>query len=201
MPTDLTFGPDGSVYISDGYGNSRVVRLTSDGAYVSEWGSHGSSQREFDTPHSIAAAPDGRVFVCDRTNGRIQVFDPDGAFADEWRPSVGQPQAITISPTGECWLANAIDSNTGRISRLDLDTWAVLGTMESPGHMLEMSAWGELFVAALSGNISDSHQRRSCELSQALTRRRGRLGVSPGVRLVDVREYARQASPRRRMPS
>jgi hypothetical protein len=93
------------------------------------------------------------VYVCDRGNGRVQEFGPDGTFNAEWAPPTGSPQAITITPDGTCWLIAAIDSIAGRIYRLDLDTWRILGWLESPGHMLDAAPWGDLLVGSLSGNV------------------------------------------------
>lgn len=153
MPTDLAFGPNGITYVSDGYGNSRVVMLDPDGRFVGAWGRHGSAEGEFDTPHSIAVAPDGLVYVCDRGNTRLQVFDPNGGFRAAWTPAVGSPQAITITPDGECWVLCAIDSIAGRVVRLDLASMRVMTSFEGPGHMIERTAWGDILVASLTGNI------------------------------------------------
>jgi DNA-binding beta-propeller fold protein YncE len=153
MPTDLGFGPNGITYVSDGYGNSRVVMLDDQGRFVGTWGEHGSAPGQFDTPHSLAVAPDGRVFVCDRGNFRLQVFDAQGAYLTEWRPEIGSPQGITIAGDGTCWLLCAIDSITGRVVRLDIDSLQPLVTFEGPGHMIEISPWGDVFAASLTGNI------------------------------------------------
>ena len=84
-PTDVDIAPDGSIYVTDGYGNNRVVKLSSDGKFITAWGSKGTGPGEFDTPHGLTVSGDGRVYVADRGNSRVQVFDPDGTFVAEWK--------------------------------------------------------------------------------------------------------------------
>jgi peptidylamidoglycolate lyase len=83
MPTDVAVLPDGSFYVSDGYGNARVMKFSADGKFERQWGRKGSRPGEFDTPHSIAVDAQGRVYVADRGNSRVQVFAPDGAYHAE----------------------------------------------------------------------------------------------------------------------
>jgi len=75
-PTDIAFAPNGDFYVSDGYGNSRVVKFSKDGRYLTTWGKAGTGPGEFNTPHSIAVDSKGTVYVSDRENNRIQIFDP-----------------------------------------------------------------------------------------------------------------------------
>ena len=82
-PTNLAVTKNGDLYVSDGYGNSRVHRFTSRGDLVLSWGEPGSGPGEFRLPHGIGVHDDGRVFVCDRENDRIQIFDPDGVYLGE----------------------------------------------------------------------------------------------------------------------
>lgn len=83
-PTDVAVGPDGDIYVSDGYGNAHVHRFGPDGAHKLTWGGIGSGPGQFSTPHGIWVTPDNRVLVGDRENNRIQVFAPDGRFLAEW---------------------------------------------------------------------------------------------------------------------
>src|SRR5437667_128560 len=82
-PTNLALTKNGDLYVSDGYGNSRVHRFTAAGDLVLSWGEPGSGPGEFRLPHGIGIHDDGRVFVCDRENDRIQIFDPDGVYLGE----------------------------------------------------------------------------------------------------------------------
>ena len=159
-PTDVAFGLDGVAYVSDGYGNSRVVMVTLEGRYLGTWGRPGTAPGEFNTPHSVAVAPDGLVYVADRENGRIQVFHPDGTHADTWT-HLGLTQGITITAAGECWVVTGRlrsivtqPSVIGwRLLRLELPAGRVTGVIEGTGHMIERSAWGDLFLAGLEGTV------------------------------------------------
>jgi len=79
-PTDVAIAEDGSFYVSDGYGNSRIVKFSSSGKYLFSWGRKGSREGEFNLPHAIDLDSAGNVFVADRENKRIQVFDGAGKF-------------------------------------------------------------------------------------------------------------------------
>ncbi|QKJ31909.1 hypothetical protein HQ865_19780 [Mucilaginibacter mali] len=80
QPTDVAVAPDGSFYVSDGYGNSRVVKFSSAGKYLLQWGTKGSSNGQFNIPHGITLDGAGNVYVADRENNRIEVFGPNGKF-------------------------------------------------------------------------------------------------------------------------
>ncbi|MEP6749138.1 MAG: peptidyl-alpha-hydroxyglycine alpha-amidating lyase family protein, partial [Bacteroidota bacterium] len=83
QPTDVAIAKDGSVYVSDGYGNSRVVKFSPEGKYVLQWGKKGNGPGEFNIPHAIDLDDNGGVYVADRQNQRIQVFDSSGHFLKE----------------------------------------------------------------------------------------------------------------------
>ena len=109
-PTDIDIAPDGSVYVTDGYGNNRVVKLDSDGTFITAWGSKGTGPGEFDTPHGLAIDGDGRVYVADRGNSRVQVFDADGTFVTEWKSEeIGRPWGIDVTTDGNIVVADGGD--------------------------------------------------------------------------------------------
>ena len=87
-PTDVAVAKDGSFYVSDGYGNSRVIKFSREGKYLFEWGRKGNGEGEFDTPHAIDLDSYGNVYVADRENNRIQKFDPNGNFLKQWKNDV-----------------------------------------------------------------------------------------------------------------
>ena len=98
-PTDIAFAPDGSIYVTDGYGNNRVAKFSSDGKFLLDWGRKGDGPGEFNLPHSVAVDAQGLVYVADRSNSRIQVFDANGKFIKMWKSDeLGIPWAVTLGP-------------------------------------------------------------------------------------------------------
>jgi peptidylamidoglycolate lyase len=83
-PTDIAIAKDGSFYVSDGYGNSRVIRFSASGKYLLEWGEKGDGESEFNIPHGISLDSNGNVYVADRESNRIQVFEPNGKFIKQF---------------------------------------------------------------------------------------------------------------------
>lgn len=94
-PTDVAVGPTGDFYVSDGYGNARVHCFSRDGALRFSWGEPGSGPGQFNLPHGIALARDGKVFVADRENDRIQVFDHLGNYIQQWTDLV-RPDGVAV---------------------------------------------------------------------------------------------------------
>ncbi len=84
-PSDVAIAPDGSFYVSDGYGNSRILKFSAEGKVLFQWGKKGKAAGEFDLPHGIALDTKGNVYVADRQNKRIQVFDNQGKYITEWK--------------------------------------------------------------------------------------------------------------------
>lgn len=176
-PTDVTWDADDNIYISDGYVNSRIAKYNKHGDWIMSWGSHGSAPGELDLPHSIQADRDGNLYVADRSNRRIQVFDTEGnllrilllnaPFDKTLQPVLGnvnpnlpdetQPWALCISQ-GETQYLWAADQHPGRIYKLSLDG-KILGMLGSAGkrlgqfnwiHGLDCSQEGILYVADLN---------------------------------------------------
>jgi DNA-binding beta-propeller fold protein YncE len=100
----VAVGPKGDLYISDGYGNCRVHRFSPTGELKRSWGSAGQGPGEFFLPHGIAVAADGRVFVCDRENDRIQIFSPDGEYLSEWTDT-RRPTHIVFDGQGRAYVS------------------------------------------------------------------------------------------------
>jgi DNA-binding beta-propeller fold protein YncE len=101
-PTDMAFSPRGDVFVTDGYGNNRVVHFDRDGRFVKAWGKLGVKPGEFSVPHAIVRDSKGRLYVADRNNVRIQVFDENGKFLDEWR-SLLVPWGLCVTANDEIW--------------------------------------------------------------------------------------------------
>lgn len=106
QPTDMAITPSGDIFVSDGYGNNRVVHFDSSGAFVAAWGRLGTGPGEFSLPHAIAADSKGRLYVADRNNARVQVFDGQGRFLNEWR-SVVVPWGLWVNRSDEIWVCGS----------------------------------------------------------------------------------------------
>ena len=94
-PTFAVTAKDGSIFVADGHGNSRIIKLSADGKFIKAWGRKGSAPGEFATPHALALDSQGRLFVADRENNRLQIFDQDGKFLAEWK-QFGKPSGLYI---------------------------------------------------------------------------------------------------------
>jgi DNA-binding beta-propeller fold protein YncE len=159
-PTDIAFASNGDFYVSDGYGNSRVVKFSREGKHLLTWGKKGSGPGEFNTPHSIAVDSHGAVYVSDRENNRIQIFDANGKFLRQWT-HLGATQNIFITPRDEMWIIThrnnienlTYDTLAGRIMRIEPATGKIMGSMESPGHWIHATPAGEIFIGSLTGNV------------------------------------------------
>lgn len=126
MPTDVVVNTAGEIYVSDGYGNSRVAKFSPDGKFLMDWGSKGDRPGEFDTPHGIAIDAQGRIYVADRANARVEVFDGGGKFLAQWKgPDLGRPWGLDAGSDGFLYVADGGDLNPkppdrGRVVKLDL---------------------------------------------------------------------------------
>jgi streptogramin lyase len=163
--TDVAWDAQGNTYISDGYINSRVAKVDKNGNWLMSWGEPGTGPGQFNTPHSIAVDARGEVYVADRGNRRIQVFDGSGKFLRQItidvpappnaRPAIGNmpanpaalkgtmapgaPWAICITPPPHQVLYSA-DAFPGRIYKLSLDG-KVLGMLGESGKQLKQFGW------------------------------------------------------------
>ena len=98
LPTDVAVANDGSFYVSDGYGNSRIIKFSKDGSYQFEWGAFGNEKSQFNIPHGLDLDNNGNVYVADRENNRIQKFDSLGNFIAEWKnQSIGQLYSVNVN--------------------------------------------------------------------------------------------------------
>jgi sugar lactone lactonase YvrE len=112
QPTDVEVAANGDIFVTDSHRNgknNRVVKFTKAGVFIKEWGRKGSGPGEFSEPHTIAIDSRGRLFVGDRENNRIQIFDQDGQRLDEWR-QFGRPSGIFITKDDTIYVT---DSESG----------------------------------------------------------------------------------------
>ena len=114
-PSDIAWDGDGNIFVADGLANARVAKFTRDGVFVKSWGSRGSGDNQFKIVHGIAVDANGNVYVADRGNNRIQVFDNNGTFKSSITTG-GDPVAICISPGAHQYL---FSSNSNPVNDLD----------------------------------------------------------------------------------
>jgi DNA-binding beta-propeller fold protein YncE len=117
QPTDTVVGPDGSTYITDGYGNSRVVKFTREGNLIKYWGDRGTKPGQFNTPHNIVMDKNSTLYVADRQNSRVQVFDTEGNFKQEWKVgALAWSLCITPGPNQVIFVGSV-----GKVFKYDLN--------------------------------------------------------------------------------
>ena len=144
LPTDVAFAPNGDIYVSDGYAAARVVKYSADGEYLLEWGKRGTGPGEFGLPHNLVVDSQGRVYVTDRDNQRIQVFDSKGKFLDQWK-DVGRVSTLFITKSQHIWTAGVLRNLQGKI---------VARLPGNPGgHGTTVSRSGDVFIGRLSGIV------------------------------------------------
>lgn len=162
-PTDIAFGPQGEFYISDGYGNSRVMKFAANGKFLGQWGTPGKGPGEFNLPHSILVDATGRVLVGDRENDRVQIFDLEGNLREIWTGFA--PYGMEFDSRGNLFVA---DGRANKVLQLNAsgkveNSWGKTG--KEPGeynlpHMLAVDAAGNLFVTEIGGKRLQKLRRK-----------------------------------------
>jgi DNA-binding beta-propeller fold protein YncE len=105
-PTDMAVTPSGEIFVSDGYGNARIVHFDKEGKYIKEWGELGHKPGQFSIPHAIALDSKGRLYVADRNNVRVQVFNQEGKFLEQWTDLV-TPWGFCVTKKDEIWVCGS----------------------------------------------------------------------------------------------
>lgn len=164
-PTDVAVLADGSFYVSDGYVNSRVVKFSADGRYQFEWGTKGTGPGAFTIPHGLAVDRDGRVYVADRQNDRIQIFSADGKFLAQWSErAMGRPYGLRAGPDGLLYVTDggeqpkspphrsgvAVLDRSGRV----VTTFGRWGNQDGQfmmAHAIAVAPGGEIYVGDING--------------------------------------------------
>jgi len=150
--TDIAFAPNGRIFISDGYGNARILEYTAAGKRVRQWGSAGTGPGEFHLPHGITIDEAGILFVADRENGRVQRFDLDGHYLGEWA-NFGKVFSVTARD-GALWIGiqqrNEPNGSPGWFLKLDKRSGKILGYVESARgqHTVNITTTGDLLAGA-----------------------------------------------------
>jgi len=153
-PTDVAFGPQGEFFVTDGYGNSRVMVFGKQGKFLRTWGHAGTGEGEFNTPHVAVVDKAGRLLVGDRENNRIQVFSTDGKLQAIWTGMT--PFGMALDRDGRLFIADGKAHNVVQLDKHGkiVGKWGKQG--HAPGefglpHMLAIDADGNLYVTEITG--------------------------------------------------
>jgi sugar lactone lactonase YvrE len=172
-PTFLAWLPDSTMYVADGYANTRVVKFDKDGKFLMTWGEKGNPPNDtrpgtFDAVHGVVVDPDTRkVYVTDRSSHRIEVFDENGKFLDQFSTgSPSTPQMLFMSADKHLWIA---DNSTSKILKYDLNgqflySWGSQG--EWPGamwnvHGMSVDQDGNLYLAEVNNGRPQKFRPRT----------------------------------------
>jgi DNA-binding beta-propeller fold protein YncE len=172
-PTNVALATDGSLYVTDGYGNARVHKFAPDGQLLFSWGEPGTGPGQFNLPHGIAIDRDGVIYIADRENSRVQLFTPRGDWLAEWT-DLARPMQVFIDRHDRVfvvevgwraglfpWLtAPSTDAPAARLSVFDrrgqlLTRWGGAGDPHAPGnffapHDLWIDSRGDLYVGEVT---------------------------------------------------
>ena len=152
-PTDLTINDEGEVFVLVGHGRGtpQLLKFDRKGRFMKKWGGPGTAPGQFDTPHSIVVDGDGLIYVADRQNRRIQIFDDEGAYIKEWHYK-GLPCGLHFDEDGTLWMVSGF---AGEILKLD-DQGKVVAAAGEPGkklgefgeaHYMTLAPGGVIYVA------------------------------------------------------
>jgi peptidylamidoglycolate lyase len=164
-PTAVAVTPDGSFYVSDGYKNTRVMKFSADGKFLFQWGTRGTGPGQFDLPHWVALDGAGNVYVADRQNQRIEIFDASGRYLSQWAgKQIGRPYAIAIDRRGKAYVADGGDQPKAPPDR---SAWVIVGADGIPfarigrfgnydgqfemAHSIAVDAEGSVYVGDITG--------------------------------------------------
>ena len=152
-PTDLAFGANGEIFLLQGHGRGepRMLKFDRSGKLLKTWGGKGTGPGQFDTSHSVVVDRSGLVYVADRQNRRVQIFDGDGKYIKEWK-FAGLPCGLYFGPNAQLYLVSGF---AGQILKLDANGKATAATGQ-PGkalgefgeaHYMAIGPQGEIWVA------------------------------------------------------
>lgn len=174
--THTALAPNQDIYVTDGYGNARVHRYTPDGKHINSWGDFGSDPGQFNLPHNVICDPDGWVYVADRENHRIQIFDGNGKYESQWnnlhRPcglwlTSGAESVFYVSelpPWGQLSTdypnlgprISILSKNGKLVGRVDKRSGLPHGQFSAP-HGVAADSHGDVYVAEVAWTVWSNH--------------------------------------------
>ena len=153
-PTNMTFNPSGDFFVTDGYGNSRVVKFNANCEYQFAWGDSGNAPSQFYWPHGAAIDSKGTLYICDRQNSRIQIFTQNGEFITMWT-KFGQPWGIDITPDDKIYIADGLNNKVYILNTNGdvLTSWGTKGTGAGEfdlAHGIAVDSKGDVYVTEVT---------------------------------------------------
>jgi sugar lactone lactonase YvrE len=165
QPAVMAFYPNGDFLLGDGYWNCRIVRYNAQGEFLSEFGECGTGDGQFDTVHGLAIDRDGRIYVADRSNDRVQVFEEDGTWVATW-PNIASPACVWVDESNAVWVCGR---TTNRMLKYDTEGhllyhWGTYGRtsggfdegsggFERP-HGMSVDREGNFYIANFDGDVA-----------------------------------------------
>lgn len=158
--TDVAFGGDGLVFVSDGYCNGRIIVLDDSAEILREWGGIGSTEGTFRIPHAVAVGPDGLLYVADHENGRVQRFDSGGRFVGEWQ-FAGQLLSVSFARDGALYASLSLGGGPvdAHIIKIDPQSGKMIGRIDMVAHELDAAPDGTILPAASGNDVILIHLR------------------------------------------
>ena len=160
--TEMVPHPSGDLYVSDGYRNARVHRFSKDGTLISSWGEPGKGgPNEFHLPHSLIVGQDGRIYLCDRENSRIQIFSADGEYIDMWT-DMNRPLDISQDRDGNFVISERVtlDGGPAQMSVLDGEGKVLARWPSRSAHGSWVDAHGDIYLALTAEKSIDKYVRQ-----------------------------------------
>ena len=155
-PTGVDIGPDGDIYVADGYGNARVHKFSKDGKLLLSWGEPGGKPGQFRLPHNLKVDKKGRVWVADRENHRIQIFNSEGKFLDQWTDFIRPTDLFIDEKNGLVYVCEL----SMRVHVLSMDgkllaKWGNTGMKKEEAlflapHAIAVDSRGDIYVGEVS---------------------------------------------------
>lgn len=154
QPNDVALDSDGNIYVAQGHGPfaiPKILKFNANGEFITQWGSLGEGPGQFTVAHSIQIDADNNIYLADRENFRVQIFNTDGDYLSEWKFNA-MACAIYLHDDGFMYMTTGFD---GELAKLDM-TGQVIGSIGSPGrengqfgegHFLTVNAAGDVFIA------------------------------------------------------
>ena len=160
-PTEMVPSPSGDIYISDGYRNARMHRFTADGQLIASWGQPGKTEPgHFHLPHSCLVDPDGKVYVCDRANRRVQIFTPDGEYITEWTSGMGGPDDISRDSDGIFYIVEQEVDGVPHVSIWEPDGTLITRWAIRHAHGMWVDSRGDIYLGLTIDHSVDKWVRQ-----------------------------------------